>query len=192
MKMWGRSLSQQNLDRAGGDGSKSEEALPRRRRNPFLNSGRVGRRLNQLQLPFFRVLPPKGFGVLTTTGRKTGKLRRNCVRVIRDGSTAYLVMVGPAIYRKPKERATADWLRNIRVDPDVRLRIRGGTSSGSARELIDSAEIDRAKQRYCDTVNVFDYVECRFHRSGWPNRRKIQALHSHWFSAGIPVAINLG
>ncbi|WP_433655336.1 nitroreductase family deazaflavin-dependent oxidoreductase [Nocardia sp. CA-128927] len=174
---------------AAKTGSAGVPAQPRR--NPFLRSAHIGRRLNQLQLPFFQVMAPKGFGVLTTTGRKTGMLRRNCVRVIRDGDKAYLVMVGPAIYRKPREKATADWLRNIRVNPGVRLRLRGGTVSGSAREFDDPAELERARQRYCETVNAFNYAECCFHRSGWPSRQKIQGLHSHWFSAGIPVVVDL-
>ena len=56
-----------------------------RKRNPFLHSSTGGRVLSALMLPHFMLLPPKGFGVLTTTGRRTGKTRRKCVRAIRRG-----------------------------------------------------------------------------------------------------------
>src|SRR5215212_7311688 len=42
-----------------------------RQGNPFLRSARGGRVLSGLMLPHFTILPPAGFGVLTTTGRRT-------------------------------------------------------------------------------------------------------------------------
>jgi hypothetical protein len=54
-----------------------------RRFNPFVRSLSEGRVLSALQLPFFMLLPPGGFGDLTTTGRRTGKTRRKCIRAIR-------------------------------------------------------------------------------------------------------------
>ncbi len=60
-----------------------------------------------MQLPWFTLLPPRGYGVLSTTGRNSGKKRRKCVRVIRSGDKAYLVSLrGPY----------GAWLRNVRVD----------------------------------------------------------------------------
>jgi deazaflavin-dependent oxidoreductase (nitroreductase family) len=140
-------------------------------------------------LPFFLARPPSGFGVLTTTGRRTGRRRRKCVRVIRDGDRAYLVMLGPALVGQPG--AVAAWLWNIRADPRVRLRIRGGTFDGLARELDDPAEMERARQAYCGSVNPFDYAECEFHLSGHPTRERIEQLHRHWFDTGIPLAVDL-
>jgi hypothetical protein len=49
----------------------------------LIRSARDGRILSALMLPFFAVRPPAGYGVITTTGRKTAKARRKCVRVIR-------------------------------------------------------------------------------------------------------------
>jgi hypothetical protein len=57
----------------------------------LLRTGRDGRILSALMLPRLRWAPPAGYGVLTTTGRKTGKPRRKCVRVIRRGDRGYLV-----------------------------------------------------------------------------------------------------
>jgi hypothetical protein len=56
-----------------------------RKLNPFINTPAGGRALSAMQLPFFLVRLPSGYGVLTTTGRKTGKVRRRCVRAIRRG-----------------------------------------------------------------------------------------------------------
>jgi hypothetical protein len=51
----------------------------------LIRSARDGRVLSALMLPFFLARPPSGFGVITTTGRKTGKAQRKCIRVTRRG-----------------------------------------------------------------------------------------------------------
>jgi deazaflavin-dependent oxidoreductase (nitroreductase family) len=131
-------------------------------------------------LPHFTVLPPAGFGVLTTTGRKTGKTRRKCVRAIRRGDRVYLVSI----------RSSA-WLQNVRANPEVRVRIRGGTAAGVAREPRDPAELHEAAQVYCETVNPFDYLECRMWRRGRPTAAKIKELHRAWVEHGTPLVIDL-
>jgi deazaflavin-dependent oxidoreductase (nitroreductase family) len=153
-----------------------------RRFNPFVRSLQGGRILSALELPFFTILPPAGFGVITTTGRRTGKLRRKCIRAIRRGDRAYIVAIGGA---------EAAWLKNVRANPSVRLRIRGGTFWGVARELGDQAERRAAMEAYCGTVNAGDYAECAVHRSGRPTRSKIQELHRAWFEGGVPLVIEL-
>lgn len=151
------------------------------RRNPFTATPNGGRALSALQAPWFTLLPPKGFGVLTTVGRKTGKHRRTCVRVARDGPTAYLAAIrGPA----------AGWLRNLRAQPQVRLRIRGGTFTGTARELHPD-EVEVAREAYCATLNPLDRIEYVLHMPGLPTRERIRKLHQHWFTTGVPVAIDL-
>ena len=47
---------------------------PEDKRNPFTSSAARGRTLSALQLPFFLLRPPAGYGVLTTTGRRRGLL----------------------------------------------------------------------------------------------------------------------
>jgi deazaflavin-dependent oxidoreductase (nitroreductase family) len=162
-----------------------------RKRNPFTRSAQGGRVLSALMLPFFLVRPPACFGVLTTTGRRTGKRRRKCVRVIRDGDRAYLVMLGPALLGRSGPGTTSAWLWNIRANPNVDLRIRGGRFAGVARELEDGGEKERARHAYCEPVTAFDYLECNFHLGGRANRDRIQDLHRHWFETGVPVAIDL-
>ena len=151
-----------------------------RKHNPFLRSATGGRVLSALMLPWFTLFPPAGFGVLTTTGRRTGRTRRKCVRAIRRGNRAYLVSI----------RSSA-WLHNVRADPNVRLRVRGGAFAGVARELREPAEATAAAAAYCETVTKFDYAECRMWRKGRPTRTKIEELHRGWFRDGTPLVIEL-
>jgi len=179
-----RRMAEGGIDEAGAapivDGAAGYVA--ERKGNPFVRSAAGGRTLSALQLPWFTALPPRGFGVITTTGRKTGKTRRKCVRAIRSGDKAYLVSIGGA---------RAAWLMNIRANPDVYLRIRGGTFAGRARELADETETQEAMAAYCETVNPLDFVECTLHRRGRPTRSKIKQLHRTWFEKGIPLVVEL-
>lgn len=157
----------------------------------LMSSARDGRVLSALMLPFFMVRPPSGYGVLTTTGRRTGKTRRKCIRVVRRGNKAYLVSLrlpGQAM-RRPS--AVAAWVWNIRSQPSVWLRIRGGTFAGIARELSEPAELEQARQALSETVDLFDYGECSLHLRGLPTRAKIRELHGYWFDTGIPLVIEL-
>ncbi len=157
----------------------------------LLRSAGDGRRLSAAMLPFFLLRPPVGFGVLTTTGAKTGQRRRKCVRVLTVGSTAYLVALRPPAVAIAKPSFVNAWVWNIRSNPRVSLRIRGGAHSGMARELTDPAELARARALLCETVNRFDTAECVVHLRGRPTRAKIEELHAYWFDTGIPVAIDL-
>ena len=51
----------------------------------LLRIARHGQILSAIMLPLLLLSPPNGYGVITTTGRRTGKQRRKCVRVIRRG-----------------------------------------------------------------------------------------------------------
>jgi deazaflavin-dependent oxidoreductase (nitroreductase family) len=157
-----------------------------RKGNPFMRSPTGGRVLSAMMLPYFTVRPPLGFGVLTTTGRRTGKQRRKCVHVIRGGNRAYIVMIKPHITYK-----ASAWMLNIQADPHVSLRMRGGTFAGRARELDDDEELRQARELYCGAVNPYDYVECTFHRGWRPTRSKIEELHRSWFATGIPLVIEI-
>ncbi|MBO0879421.1 MAG: nitroreductase family deazaflavin-dependent oxidoreductase [Mycobacterium sp.] len=157
----------------------------------LLRTGRDARALSALMLPLLRWSPPAGYGVLTTTGCKTGKPRSRCVRVIRHGDQAYLVALRPPHLAVTRPDVVHAWVRNIRANPTVRLRIPGGTFDGVAREITDSAELQLARELICDTVNATDYCECTLHLRGVPTRTKIQEMHRYWFDTGIPVVIGL-
>jgi len=157
-----------------------------------IRSARDGRLLSAMMLPFFLVRPPKGYGVLSTTGRRTGKRRRKCVRVIRRGDSAYLLMLRPPSVALRNPNAVSAWVLNIRSDPRVQLRMRGGTFTGRARELHDPDERSAAREVLCETVVPFDYGECDLHLRGLPTRAKIKQLHGYWFETGIPLAVEVG
>jgi deazaflavin-dependent oxidoreductase (nitroreductase family) len=157
----------------------------------LLRSARDGRILSALMLPFFLVRPPSGFGVITTTGRNTGKTRRKCIRVVRRGNKAYIVQLRPPELAMTRPSAVAAWVWNIRSNPNVKLRIRGGTFAGVARELKEPAELAEASEALCETVNLFDYGECNVHLRGLPTHSKIKELHRYWFDTGIPLVVDL-
>jgi deazaflavin-dependent oxidoreductase (nitroreductase family) len=157
----------------------------------LIRSARDGRVVSALTLPLFLLWPQSGFGVITTMGRKTGKARRKCIRVVRRGDRAYLVQLRPPELAMTRPTAVASWLWNIRANPNVKLRIRGGTFAGVARELTDEVELTEAREALCETVNLFDYAECNLHLRGLPTRSKIQDLHRYWFDTGIPLVIEL-
>jgi deazaflavin-dependent oxidoreductase (nitroreductase family) len=157
----------------------------------LIRSARGGRILSAAMLPFFLVRPPAGFGVLTTTGRKSGKTRRKCIRMIRRGTRVYIVQLRPPELAMTRPSAVAAWVWNIRSNPSVELRIRGGTFSGVARELNDPAERAEAREAFCEAVHLFDYGECNVHLRGVPSRSKIKDLHRYWFDTGIPLVVDL-
>lgn len=156
-----------------------------------IRSARDGRLLSAPMLPFVQLVPPRDYGIITTTGRKTGKTRRKCVRVIRQGNSAYIVQLRPPQVALKNPNSASAWLWNIRANPNVRLRIRGGTFSGVARELTDTDELAVARRAICDTVTLFDYGECDLHLRGLPTRAKIVELHRYWFDTGIPLVVEL-
>jgi deazaflavin-dependent oxidoreductase (nitroreductase family) len=135
-----------------------------------------------MQLPCFLLRPPAGYAVLTTTGRKTGKIRRRCVRAVRRGDDVYIVAI--------KGTRTA-WARNALANPDVRLRLPGGAFSGRARELRGDAEEQQARDAYCDSVHPFDYLTWLNWRSGRPTSAKIRELLRAWFEDGRPLLVEL-
>lgn len=152
------------------------------RRNPLTTRLGGARMLSAMMLPWFLLAPPTGFGVIETTGRRTGKRRRKCVRAIRHGNRVYLVSIpGPE----------AAWVKNIRTDARVRLRLPGGWFPGRARELKEDAELREAFDAYCGIVKSFDRREYVMHRRGRPTRERIRDLHRSWFEVGTPVVVEI-
>jgi deazaflavin-dependent oxidoreductase (nitroreductase family) len=157
----------------------------------LLRSARDGKWLSAAMLPVFLLRPPSGFGVIETTGRKSGKMRRKCVRAIRRGNRVYLVQLRPPEVALRNPAALAGWVLNIRTNPNVKLRIRGGTFAGVARELSDPSELAQAREAFCERVHLFDYGECDVHLRGFPSRAKVKDLHRYWFETGVPLVVEL-
>jgi deazaflavin-dependent oxidoreductase (nitroreductase family) len=158
-------------------------AAAERKRNPFITSATGGRLLSALQLPLFLLRPPAGYAVLTTTGRRTGKTRRRCIRAIHGGDRVYLVAI--------KGAGTTGWAKNALANPDVRLRLPGGTFSGRAREPQGESEITQAASAYCETVKRFDYLTYMNWRKGRPTPAGIRELLRGWFDQGTPLIVDL-
>jgi len=157
----------------------------------LLRSGRDDRILSALMLPQLWLATPAGYGVPTTTGRKTGRPRHKCVPVIQRGDRAYLVALRLSHIAVISPTAVQAWVHNIRANPNVRLRIRGGDFDGVAREITGTGERERARELLCSTVFPTDYGECALHLRGLPTRTKVQELHRYWFETEIPIAIDL-
>jgi deazaflavin-dependent oxidoreductase (nitroreductase family) len=176
-----------------GRASRYEPSLyPRERRlNPFIRERHLsllglelhgGQLLSALQRPWFSIAPPRGYGVLTTTGCRSGRQRRKCIRAIRCGEQVYIVSIAGT---------QVGWFRNIRADPSVTLRIRGGAFAGRARELTDPHELEGALAAYTGAVGPVDYLACTNWRKGRPTRSKIEDLTRGWFQEGAPLVVEL-
>jgi hypothetical protein len=100
---------------------------------------------------------------------------------VRVKDTAYLTAI---------RGSRSGWLRNLRANQTVWLRVRGGTFAGTAREL-RVGEDDIARRAYCDALHALDRIEYVLHMPGRPTRERIKARHEHWFTTGAPVAIDL-
>jgi deazaflavin-dependent oxidoreductase (nitroreductase family) len=157
----------------------------------LIRSQKHGQLLSASMAWLFLLRPPGGYGLLTTTGARSGKRRRKCVRMVREADKVYLVQLRPPAIALQRPLAVCDWVWNIRADPRVTVRIRGGTFAGAAREITDPAERERARAAFLDRVYPFDWGECDVHLRGLPSRAKIEDLHRYWFDTGIPLAVDL-
>jgi deazaflavin-dependent oxidoreductase (nitroreductase family) len=154
-----------------------------RTHNPFISSATGGRVLSAAQLPFFRLHPPSGYGVLTTTGRKTGKARSRCLRAIKADDAAYLVAI--------KGAQATSWAQNALSSRQVQLQIKHGSFAGCVRELGNLAEKEAARDIFCETVHPFDYLTWVNWRRGHPTPSRIRELLNSWFETGTPLVVDL-
>ncbi len=71
-------------------------------------------------------LAPRSYAILETTGRRSGLLRRTPVGHVIDHDTVWIVA---------EHGARAGYVRNIRSNPRVRIKLRNGWRSGTAHVL---------------------------------------------------------
>jgi deazaflavin-dependent oxidoreductase (nitroreductase family) len=132
---------------------------------------------------FFRLLPaPRGFVLLTVTGRKTGKRRRRPIRALRDGSIYY----GVAILGE-----RSDWLKNLRANPRAQARIGTRTRAITMREVSDAGERAKAVKLYVETVVPYDFVDVPLVEWAWPSPGRIRKAHQDWVERGRLVALEV-
>jgi deazaflavin-dependent oxidoreductase (nitroreductase family) len=152
--------------------------------NPFAKSRWFHRLANYSGMwVFFRLLPaPRGFALLTVTGRRTGKRRRRPIRAIRDGTTLYAVAI-------LGERS--DWLRNLRANPRATARVGTRTRDIDMREITDPTEREKAEHLYVETVAPYDYFDVPIVDWTFPTPARIRKSHRDWLHRGILVALDL-
>ena len=152
--------------------------------NPFARSRWFHRLANVSGMwIFFRLLPvPRGFALLTVTGRRTGRRRRRPVRAIRDGTTIYVVAI-------LGERS--DWLRNVRANPRATARLSTRTRPVTVREITEPSERQNAAEQYVETVVPYDYFDVPIVDWTWPSASSIRRSHREWLERGTLVALEL-
>lgn len=151
--------------------------------NPFAKSKTFHRMGNLTVAPVVRLFPaPTGLGIVTVTGRKSGKVRTRPMRVVRDGDRAYAqALLG--------ERA--DWVHNVRANPRVQIKLGGTTYDATAHEIVGADERARARAIYHPVVGWYDYFDYVTYLWGIPTKAKLLRQHDEWFDEGTPVVFEL-
>lgn len=103
---------------------------------------------------------------LTTVGRRTGKRHTIEIWFALHGSTLYLLSGGGD---------SADWVRNLRKNNTVRVRVSGRTVEGTAREVTEPAE-DALARELLDGKYM-----------AWKRGKRL----SSWARGALPVAIDI-
>jgi deazaflavin-dependent oxidoreductase (nitroreductase family) len=115
----------------------------------------------------FERLADEDFAYLTTTGRRSGKSHTIEIWFGLNGGRVYLLSGGGD---------SADWVRNVRKMPRVRLRIGTRTATGTARVLRAGTKEDERARRLLDGKY-----------QGWREGKRL----SSWARNALPVAIEL-
>lgn len=103
---------------------------------------------------------------LQTTGRVTGRPRTIEIWFAADGARLYLLAGG---------RKGAHWVRNLRADPSVRVRLGGRTIVGRARTVEGDALEGHARRLLATKYQ------------GWREGEPLSA----WAAGSLPVEIEL-
>jgi deazaflavin-dependent oxidoreductase (nitroreductase family) len=90
-------------------------------------------------MPDLRALADEDFCYLTTTGRVTGRPHEIEIwfSLVPETRTLYMLSGG---------RDRSDWVKNLRRNPEVTVRIAGEEFSGRARKARDAEEDELARR----------------------------------------------
>ncbi len=111
-------------------------------------------------------LATREYCYLTTTGRVSGRPHEIEIWFGLEGSVLYLLSGGGD---------DSDWVKNLRADPSVKIRIARNNITGRARIVSDRTEDQRARRLLATKYQ------------GWTGGRKMSA----WARTALPVAIEL-
>jgi deazaflavin-dependent oxidoreductase (nitroreductase family) len=106
------------------------------------------------------------FCYVTTTGRRTGKPHQIEIWFGADGSTIYLLSGGGD---------RSDWVKNLRVEPAVHVRIANREWQAKARVVEDRDEDARARRLLAAKYQ------------GWKEGKPM----SGWATTALPIAVDL-
>jgi deazaflavin-dependent oxidoreductase (nitroreductase family) len=117
-------------------------------------------------VPDLRALAAEDFCYLTTTGRVTGRPHEIEIwfSLVSETRTLYMLSGG---------RDRSDWVKNLRREPWVTVRIAGAQFSGRAREARDAEEDELARRLL---VEKYDSSPGRL---------------ANWRRTALPVAVDL-
>jgi deazaflavin-dependent oxidoreductase (nitroreductase family) len=117
-------------------------------------------------MPDLRALAEEDFCYLTTTGRVSGRPHEIEIwfSLVPQTRTLYMLSGG---------RDRSDWVKNLRRNPEVTVRIAGGEFGGHAREASDAEEDELARRLLVEK-----------YESG-PGRLE------NWRRNALPVAVDL-
>jgi deazaflavin-dependent oxidoreductase (nitroreductase family) len=102
---------------------------------------------------------------LTTTGRRTGRPREIEIWFHLEGRTLYMLAEG---------RGRANWVRNLRADPSVTVRIADQAFAGTAR-IVENGEEELLARRALPAKYRDSYSEDL----------------TEWGETALPVAVDL-
>ena len=122
--------------------------------------------MKDLNNEFLSQLKDEDYCYLTTTGRVTGKPHEIEIWFGARGDTIYLLSGGGD---------KSDWVKNMRVQPQVRVRIEKRKFTGQARFDLDAEEESRVRRLLAGKYQ------------GWREGRRL----SEWARSALPVAIEL-
>lgn len=117
-------------------------------------------------MPVFTRLADEDFAYLTTIGRRSGRPHRIEIWFALDGATIYLLSGGGD---------AADWVKNIRDDRRVRIRVGSRGRAARARFPRSKAEDRRARE----------LLDAKY--MGWTPGKRLSA----WARDALPVAIDI-
>ncbi len=149
--------------------------------NPFERSRWYMRWGNMTIPPMFRIVPvPKGFIIMTVTGHLSSKAHYRLVRAIRRHNAFYV-----------NTEEGRDWLRNVRKNPSVVVKVGRHRQRGLVREVTDVAEQESANEQYVSEIAPFEYVTYGARVWSLPTRRKLIEWHRRWVENAVMLAIEL-
>jgi deazaflavin-dependent oxidoreductase (nitroreductase family) len=84
-----------------------------------------------------RGLAPRSYAILETTGRRSGRPRRTPVGHVVEGDTVWIVA---------EHGQRAGYVRNLKANPRVRIKVRGGWRAGMAGVMPEDDPRERLRR----------------------------------------------